>query len=159
MSGFKVGDRVRIAVGATADSEHRIGDVGHIVEHDRGDLCPWVVDIDGARGWYADDELERIETPSPMSLAVQPYGMTSQQLADYVQQFITAAQSRVTGVGHDQYGRSGPDGKPRQLFEDMTPGQILRMAREEAQDLAVYAAMLDIRLARIGEALNAKGVN
>jgi hypothetical protein len=37
--------------------------------------------------------------------------------------------------------------------------ELVVYAREEAQDLAVYAAMLDIRLKRLEDALRERGVS
>lgn len=74
-------------------------------------------------------------------------GMTSADLADEFESFIRASRARVTGVGDEQY--STGEG---QRFERMPIGELITMAREEAQDLAVYAAMIDIRLARLERA-------
>ncbi|GAB3847393.1 hypothetical protein GCM10029963_28800 [Micromonospora andamanensis] len=151
---LKVGDRVRILGGA--DTGHRVGDQGTVAGINPDWMCPYRVSVDGNSGFYSDGELEVIHVPA--LLPVVPEGMTPDDLADYVQAFVNAAKDRVLGVGADQYASYGADGRDRQLFEAMTPGQLITMAREEAQDLAVYAAMLDIRLARISEALNNKGV-
>lgn len=70
--------------------------------------------------------------------------MTSDQLAEYVEQFIGACKQRVLGTGREQYETDG-----RQDFEDMSPVRLIREAREEAQDGAVYMAMLDIKLAEL----------
>ncbi len=77
-------------------------------------------------------------------------GLTSEQFADHVAQFVTAATGRVLGPGHAQY--SSDDG---QAFEAMTPLEIIAWAREEVQDLANYAAMLDIQLSRLAQRLEA----
>lgn len=74
--------------------------------------------------------------------------MTSAELADYFADFVTAGQARVNGVGAEQY--ANPEG---QKFETMTPLELIQWAREEAQDLAVYAAMVDIQLSRLAERL------
>ena len=77
--------------------------------------------------------------------------MTSAELAERVEGFIRACKSRVMGTGNDQY--STAEG---QAFERMSPLELVRMAREEAQDGAVYMAMLDVQLAKLEEALVAK---
>lgn len=91
--------------------------------------------------WYFAHNVRPIERPVPAE------GMTSAELADEVGSFIDACRSRITGVGDEQYAEQ--DG---QKFERMPIGDLITMAREEAQDLAVYAAMMDIRLARLERA-------
>ena len=76
--------------------------------------------------------------------------MTSEELADEVGQFIQACRGRILGVGAEQYEQE--DG---QKFETMPLLELIQYAREEAQDLAVYAAMIDIRLSRFEDALRA----
>ncbi|MEU8780034.1 hypothetical protein [Streptomyces sp. NPDC048637] len=79
--------------------------------------------------------------------------MTSDELADEVGHFIRQCRGRILGIGAEQYEEGG-----RQKFETMPLVELVVYAREEAQDLAVYAAMLDIRLKRLEEALREKGV-
>jgi hypothetical protein len=79
--------------------------------------------------------------------------MTSEELADEVSHFIRACRTRILGIGAEQYEES--DG---QKFEKMPLGELVEYAREEAQDLAVYAAMLDIRLKRLEGTLREKGL-
>lgn len=90
-----------------------------------------------------EDDYEEIKHPETPEI-----GMTSEQLAAYVEDFIDACTSRVTGVGDEQYSEGGT-----QKFESMGLDDLLTWAREEVQDLAVYAAMLDIRFARVQKAL------
>jgi hypothetical protein len=77
------------------------------------------------------------------------FGISSDELVWGFASFMNAAASRIYGTGSDQYEKRDKDGKPFQAFEEMTPLELLQMAREEVQDLGVYAAMLDIRLARL----------
>jgi hypothetical protein len=74
--------------------------------------------------------------------------MTSEELADDVQNIITDCRSRILGVGKDQY-----DHGTEQKFERMSVDELITWAREEAQDLVVYGAMLDIRLQRLQRTL------
>ncbi|MFD3464834.1 hypothetical protein ACFWWM_00400 [Streptomyces sp. NPDC058682] len=76
--------------------------------------------------------------------------MTSEELADSFTGFIGECRSRILGIGAEQYDEG--DG---QKFEKMPLVDLIRYAREEAQDLAVYAAMMDIRLARLEAAFSA----
>lgn len=78
--------------------------------------------------------------------------MTPEELADEVEGFIGQCRGRILGVGADQYDEG--DG---QKFEKMPLVELITYAREEAQDLAVYAAMIDIRLQRLEERLHAAG--
>ncbi|MFD6970582.1 hypothetical protein [Streptomyces sp. NPDC059949] len=76
--------------------------------------------------------------------------MTSEELATYVSDFIGECRSRILGIGAEQY-----DEGDAQKFEKMPLPELIRYAREEAQDLAVYAAMVDIRLSRLEAAFAA----
>lgn len=67
--------------------------------------------------------------------------MRSEDLAVEVETFIKAAQSRVMGIGDEQYS-SGEV----QKFEGMPIGGLFDWAEEELQDVANYACMLAIRL-------------
>jgi hypothetical protein len=68
--------------------------------------------------------------------------MTSEELAAEVGLAIGRVQGRVLGVGRDQYD----DGSGVQPFERKEPGEIIRWAIEEADDLIAYGVMLGIRL-------------
>lgn len=81
--------------------------------------------------------------------------MTSDQLADYVTDYINECRGRILGVGKDQYEVS----EGVQKFEVMPLRDLITFAREEAQDLAVYAAMVDVRLSRLEELLVAYGTD
>jgi hypothetical protein len=87
------------------------------------------------------------------------FGMSSDDLVRGLDDFLGNAVSRIHGPGREQYERpSDIPGRVYQAFELMTPREILRMAREEVQDLGVYAAMTDIRLARLERALEVNEV-
>lgn len=90
-----------------------------------------------------------ITYPNPL----MDFGISSADLAEAVEVFLSGAVKRVAGTGREQYEKRDKDGKPFQSFEELTPLELVQMAREEAQDLGVYAAMLDIRLARLESAL------
>ncbi|WP_200209077.1 hypothetical protein [Micromonospora coerulea] len=148
---MNVGDRVIIR-GRNTGGTHRTGDVGLITGYDpEEDAWPYDVSVRGFSHPYASDELALV--PGYNLPPVVPEGMTPDALAEYVGAFVKLAQGRIKGTGADQYAT--PEG---QRFERMTPGELVEWAREEAQDLAVYAAMLDIRLARVADALKRKGI-
>lgn len=79
--------------------------------------------------------------------------MTSDELAGRFKDFIGKCAARILTVGKSQYDFDGV-----QKFEGMPILELLEMAREEAQDLAVYAAMLDIRFARLEAKLREAGI-
>ena len=74
--------------------------------------------------------------------------MTSEQLADAVEQAVRATRHRVLGVGADQYD----DGSGVQKFERLAPSELAAWLLEEADDLIVYAVMLRIRSAKFAAA-------
>lgn len=76
--------------------------------------------------------------------------MSPNELAEYVTDFIGECQARILGIGAEQYAEE--DG---QKFEKMPLLDLIQYAREEAQDLAAYSAMIDIRLSRLEGALRA----
>lgn len=80
--------------------------------------------------------------------------MTSEELADNFGHFMRACRGRILGVGAEQY----EDDNGNQKFETMPLTELVAYAREEAQDLAVYAAMLDIGLKRFEDTLRKRGI-
>ncbi|MCG5459603.1 hypothetical protein PSH03_005386 [Micromonospora sp. PSH03] len=145
---WEVGDRVKLT---RIYNTLPVGTVGVVSRVDIDDnRQPVYVDFQGERYgmWPYADNIERVTTPDFPQ--VPSVNVSPDQLAEYVGAFISAAQSRVRGVGAEQYSTS-----EGQRFEGMTIPELIVMAREEAQDLAVYAAMVDIRLARMGEAFEA----
>jgi hypothetical protein len=81
------------------------------------------------------------------------FGMTGNELVFAYDEFMEHCFARIQGPGREQYEKRRDNGGVFQAFEEMTPREILRMAREEVQDLGVYACMTDIRLARLEKAL------
>lgn len=132
---MNVGDSVTIADGIHA------GHAGKIVTRGVSGSLFIVQFDDGSDGIYYGSELNVVQ-------AVPEYGMTSAQLAEYTAEFITAATSRVIGVGDQQYSQGSS-----QKFEDMPLPELFDWMDEELQDVAVYAAMLSIRLRRVRDAV------
>lgn len=81
------------------------------------------------------------------------FGISSSDLGLAVNIFLFGAVERISGTGAEQYEKRDKNGNPFQAFEEMTPLELIKMAREEVQDLGVYAAMTDLRLARMQAAL------
>jgi hypothetical protein len=98
---------------------------------------------------YDERELEPLNTP----VDVLRYGMTPEQLGEGFTAFIKRAYRRIVTVGRAY------DNGTSQQFEDMTPRAILVMALEEAEDLAVYAGMVHIRIQRMIAAMEAAEKN
>jgi hypothetical protein len=84
--------------------------------------------------------------------------MNSAELAAYVQATATVAerrsivkkaQSRILGVGHEQYAQ-----QERQKFESVSIDDLLELSEEELLDQINYAVMGIIRLRRLRFALS-----
>jgi hypothetical protein len=74
--------------------------------------------------------------------------MKSSELASEVQRVVIDAQSRILGIGAEQYERDG-----RQKFEDMPMDELIEYVREEALDLVNYGVMVTLRIERLAEAV------
>jgi hypothetical protein len=81
------------------------------------------------------------------------FGISSSDLGLAVNVFLFGAVERISGTGAEQYEKRDKNGNPFQEFEQMTPLELVKAAREEVQDLGVYAAMTDLRLARLQASL------
>jgi hypothetical protein len=124
----------------------------------------WRVDhTDGSTGAYLKHELEPLltldqvvdiklreqEPGSDLRDKVKDFGMSSQDLADFCQEFILECVGRVKGVGNDQYNRQG-----FQRFEERELDQVLEDIEEEILDIPNYLAMLFIRVRRLRQAMD-----
>jgi hypothetical protein len=148
LSYLPVGTRVKFVGDAGYDT--RTTGVIRRVDHEDPGL-PYLIQWgEGWDEWHAADDVVSLDGPS---LEIPAPGMTSADLAGYTARFVQAVTGRIRVSGHEQY--TTPDG---QRFESMTPDALLQYAREEAQDLAAYGAMLDIRLARVQAELNRRGL-
>jgi len=74
--------------------------------------------------------------------------MDSAELGDYVEEQIERLWQRIMGPGQEQYGQD-----EHQLFETMPLETLFEYAREELDDIIVYAVMTQIRLNRMEEVL------
>lgn len=100
----------------------------------------------------SEDKPDYINGPEPR------FGMTSEELAEYVDQLFTAVgagdsyiekcKDRITGVGHDQYAEVG-----YQKFEFLGIGELFNMLLEEVEDIGNYATFIVIRIGRFVEQL------
>lgn len=75
--------------------------------------------------------------------------MTSEQLAEKVSEIVKEAQTRVLGIGREQYEEGGT-----QKFETMPLPRLLDYFEEELLDQINYSVMNIIRLRRFREALH-----
>ncbi len=80
--------------------------------------------------------------------------MTSNELADEVEQLIGFCRSGILGVGQEQYAEHR-DGVQVQRFESLPLSELIQYAREEVRDLINYCVMLDIRFRRMQQAVDA----
>lgn len=94
-------------------------------------------------------KLEEQETGSDLADKVKPFGLSSQELADFTGEFIKECQGRIKGVGNQQYSEDG-----FQKFEAMELDDLLEYLEEEILDIPNYCAMLFIRVRRMRQALN-----
>jgi hypothetical protein len=135
---------------------------------DRMEFGIYVVEIGGKEFGFNPDEVEPLfnlqevaavhvtevdEDGDPVGTThlekvVKPFGLTSDELAEYVADFVVDAASRVRGVGASQYSFEG-----YQKFEAMTLPELFEYADEEILDLMNYCVMLRIRLIRLAAAL------
>jgi len=136
---FKVGDRV-------VYNDHRYPWIGEVTEA-IDDMSVYIVRVGNYYMMADGAELQ----PCPEDPL--PFGISSEQLADYVKQFVAEAMQRVLGVGQEQYDQGG-----HQRFETMDLDELFRWFEEEALDAVVYLAMISLRVARARQALRDKGV-
>ncbi|MEU7830326.1 hypothetical protein [Nonomuraea sp. NPDC049129] len=76
--------------------------------------------------------------------------MTSEDLAKEVMAAVVAVQSRILGVGKEQYDQGS-----EQKFERMSFRELIQYAREEVEDGIAYNVMLRYKLGLMEKALNA----
>lgn len=73
-----------------------------------------------------------------------PEGLTSWDLADYVNRFAGYATTRILGIGAHQYDLAG-----RQKFEGKDLEDICDELLDELADVVNYAAMIALKVSRI----------
>lgn len=135
---------------------------------DRMEFGLYVVEIGGREFGFSPDEVEPLfnlkevaeihvteldedgdpEGTTHLEKLVKPFGLTSEQLAQYVADAVVDAASRIKGVGKEQYSEGS-----YQKFEAMPLIELFEYADEELLDLVNYALMLRIRLIRLAAAL------
>jgi hypothetical protein len=70
--------------------------------------------------------------------------MTSEQLAKAITHMLKSLESRIMGVGAEQY-----DSGDRQALEDKSVDKVLDEALEEIDDLLVYLSWARIRTQKV----------
>ena len=70
--------------------------------------------------------------------------MTSEQLAKAITHMLKSLESRIMGVGAEQY-----DSGDRQALEDKSVDRVLDEALEEIDDLLVYLSWARIRTQKV----------
>lgn len=144
---------------------HNLNKVGIV---DRMEFGLYVVEIGGREFGFNPDEVEPLfnlqevaavhvteldedgdpEGATHLEKLVKPFGLSSEELAEYVADAVVDATGRIKGVGKDQYSEQG-----YQKFEAMPLIELFEYADEELLDLVNYALMLRIRLIRLASAL------
>ena len=74
------------------------------------------------------------------------FGITSNELGNYVRRFADYCASRVEGEGLKEYDRG-----THQAFEDMSLRQLVVGTQEELADTANYLAMISLLIGRMGD--------
>lgn len=140
-----------------------IGEVGRVSAWDAV-MEKWEVDLGYSSVYKHGSELEpmftmdqvvnvKLAAQAPgtdLAEKVKPFGMSSEDLAEAVEEFITKCKNRIKGVGNQQYSEDG-----YQKFEIMDLDDLFEYIEEEIEDIPNYCAMLHIRLRRVREALKA----
>lgn len=148
---------------ALVTSGNMVGQVGKVVEWDHG-FEKWVINVGGNEIFKETYELDPVFTMnqivdvklqesaqgSDLADKVKDFGMSSDDLADFVQTFIADCALRINGVGKQQYEQDG-----YQKFEVMDLDALFEYIEEEIRDIPNYCAMLFIRLRRLRNALTA----
>lgn len=128
----------------------------------------YLVERGGVKSAHADAELQPLFTPQEvksirtvevdddghqidgaLEQAVKPFGITSDDLADFTTEFLAEAVTRIKGTGNDQYSNG-----TYQKFEGKTLLEILTDMQEEALDLGNYAAMFFVLVERLKRAVD-----
>jgi len=85
---------------------------------------------------------------------LKPFGLSSEDLGDYVAEFMSDCVGRIKGVGDKQYSEDGG----YQRFEAMDLDDLFEYIEEEIRDIPNYCTMLFIRIRRLREALKVADV-
>lgn len=137
------------------------GQVVKVLSWDHG-FEMWVVDYRDEEMFVDTDNLEPVFTMNQivgvkleeqqsggdLMEKVKPFGLSSDDLAHYAENFIANCSNRIKGVGNQQYSEGG-----FQKFEAMDLGDLFRYIQEEIEDIPNYCTMLWIRMERLREAL------
>jgi GNAT superfamily N-acetyltransferase len=154
-----VGRPVLIRAGSNL---HKVGIV------DRMEYGMYVVEIGGREFAYEPEEVEPLfnlkeiaavhvqeldDEGDPFGTThleklVKPFGLTSDDLAGYVADFVVDAAARIRGIGDAQYSN-----QTFQKFEGKALMEVFNDADEELLDLMNYLVMLRIRIIRLANAI------
>lgn len=80
----------------------------------------------------------------PDEFPEMPFGMSSDSTANYIGSLITRCQSRIKGVGNDQYFNG-----EFQKFEVMSDDDLIIGLMEEIEDAVNYLGFLHIKVNRL----------
>lgn len=96
-----------------------------------------------------DDDGDPIGT-TQLEKMVKPFGLSTEELAEYIGDFVVDAAARVRGVGREQYDMQG-----YQKFESYSIPELFEQTDEEVLDLMNYLVMIRIMLIRLFNAVMA----
>ncbi|WP_367137975.1 hypothetical protein [Saccharothrix sp. HUAS TT1] len=115
----------------------------------RDELEP-LVTISQAAEFFEIEERqeEEEESPPPIASKILSFGMSSEQLAEFVEGYIVECVGRIRGVGNAQYSQ-----ETHQKFEGMSIEELIGYLQEELMDISNYCAMLHIITERVRQAL------
>lgn len=139
------------------------GCVGLVTSWNHG-FEKWEVEFDGHSYFKEDHELDPVFTMnqivdvklkesapgSDLADKVKDFGMSSEELASFANDFIQDCVLRIKGAGKEQYQEDG-----YQRFEVLDLDDLFEYIEEEIRDIPNYCAMLYIRLRRLRSALTA----
>lgn len=114
----------------------------------RDELEPLVTLGQAAEYFEIEAVPEEDESPPSLATKVLGFGLSSEQLSDFVQEYIVECMGRIRGVGNEQYSQ-----ETHQKFEAMSLEELLTYLQEELMDISNYAAMLHIITERMKHAL------
>jgi hypothetical protein len=147
----------------TIKSGIHLGEVGRVAVWDAV-MEKWEVDLGGLSVYKHASEIEPMftmdqvvnvkvgeqQTGTDLAEKVKPFGMSSEDLAEFVEVFVNDCKDRIKGAGNEQYSEDG-----YQKFEIMDLDDLFEYIEEEIRDIPNYCAMLFIRMRRVREALKA----
>lgn len=140
------GDVVRIISGDMAGNDAHIDSWDEMTGR-------YVVLVDGMPFGKTAEELLPIVEIVDEEDVTPSFGMTSEQVATFVEEYARRCGERVRGVGNDQYSEG-----QYQKFETMSPIELFTMLQEELEDLVPYIVFIHIVTQRMVKAMKESAI-